>query len=169
MTIKISACGYCEGCDPREDQDRETDLAKQENYPDWKLPMQTSTTQMNWADGFLKSTSTVIDKYWTFRYRGLTHRPSWQSPCEREWYRKRNILAIWILGPPYGLWLAIGVSPKDHQDGLLVKGDWHLKKKYPIYLDIRAAIRALAGKLQETGKPSKTGQGVSSISKFLRS
>ena len=63
----------------------------------------------------------------------------------------------------------LGVSPTDHQDGLLVKGDWHLKKKYPIYLDIRAAIRALAGKLQETGKPSKTGQGVSSISKFLRS
>ena len=125
------------------------------------------------------STSTVIDKYWTFRYRGLTHRPSWQSPCERDWYRKRNILAIWILGPPYGLWLAIGVSPKDHQDGLLVKGDWHLKKKYPIYLDIRATTRALVGKLQETtgnyrklqetGKSSKTGQGVSSISKILRS
>ena len=111
-------------------QDRETDLANQENYPDWKT---TNAEQHNAQE--------------LSRWIPEVHKHS-----------DRQILDIQV--------------QRSHPQTFVTVSLWKglvSKKKYPSYLDIRAAIRALAGKLQETGKPSKTGQGVSSISKILRS
>ena len=47
MTIKISACGYCEGCDPRDTRIVKQIQQTRKTTQTEKLPMQSSTTHRN--------------------------------------------------------------------------------------------------------------------------